>query len=201
MKSRIVLILGAVALVALVVWMGSSLEISPKHQSVSPESIKNPQSSLPSNRQLESPLEAITLPPSVAAKPRTEESRLPSRRDFTNPLAAASFQETPRPGQSSTPAQTEAVFDQIHLMFRNFRSAIGESPVGTNAEIMKSIMGGNPKGAMLGPPEGQTVNGNGELLDEWGTPYFFHQLTSDIIEIRSAGPDQRLWNEDDVVSK
>ena len=66
--------------------------------------------------------------------------------------------------------------------------------MGTNAEIMKAIMGGNPKGAQLGPPEGQTLNGNGELIDRWGTPYFFHQLSKDLMEIRSAGPDRRMGN-------
>lgn len=137
----------------------------------------------------------------VTAKPRTEESRAPSRRDFSNPLTAPSFQESSAVHHTTPDANTGEIIDQIHLMFRNYRAATGESPVGTNAEIMKSIMGGNSKGAMLGPPEGQTVNGNGELLDSWGTPYFFHQLTSDVIEIHSAGPDQRLWTEDDVVSK
>ena len=90
-------------------------------------------------------------------------------------------------------------FDQIHLMLRDFRTLTRANPVGTNAEIMKSIMGDNPKGARLGPPEGQKLNEHGELVDRWGTPYFFHQLTSDVMEIRSAGPDRRMWNEDDIV--
>ena len=71
--------------------------------------------------------------------------------------------------------------------------------IGTNADIMKAIMGGNPKGAQLGPPEGLTLNENGELLDRWGTPFFFHQLSKDLMEIHSAGPDRRLWNEDDLI--
>jgi len=86
-------------------------------------------------------------------------------------------------------------------MFRDYRTITGENPVGTNAEIMKSVMGGNPKGAMLGPPEGQLVNENGELIDRWGTPYFFHQLTKDLMEIHSAGPDRRMWTDDDIVGK
>jgi hypothetical protein len=90
---------------------------------------------------------------------------------------------------------------KIALMFRNFRTIEGENPIGTNAEIMKSIMGENSRGARLGPPEGMTVNGNGELVDPWGTPFFFHALTKDVMEIRSAGPDKRMWNEDDLMSE
>ena len=76
-----------------------------------------------------------------------------------------------------------------------------ENPVGTNAEIMKAVMGGNPTNAQLGPPEGQSLNEQGELLDRWGTPYFFHQLSKETMEVRSAGPDRVLWNADDLVVK
>jgi hypothetical protein len=42
---------------------------------------------------------------------------------------------------------------------------------------MKEVMGGNRVQAKLGPPEGQKLNDQGELLDRWGAPYFFHQLS------------------------
>lgn len=85
-------------------------------------------------------------------------------------------------------------------MFSNYRTRIGENPVGTNAEIMKAIMGGNEAGARLGPPAGQELNGDGELVDRWGTPYFFHQLSKDKMEVRSAGADMKMWTSDDLVS-
>ena len=90
--------------------------------------------------------------------------------------------------------------DKVSLMLRDYRTRMGENPVGTNAEIMKAIMGGNPKGAMLGPPDGLQVNGDGELVDRWGTPYFFHQLSRTSMEIRSAGPDRKMYTEDDVIA-
>jgi hypothetical protein len=96
--------------------------------------------------------------------------------------------------------EVAADFDRISLMLRDYRTLTGENPVGTNAEIMKAIMGGNPKGAQLAPPEGQTLNETGELLDRWGTPYFFHQLSKDLMEIHSAGPDRRRGTRDDIVS-
>ena len=91
--------------------------------------------------------------------------------------------------------------DKVGLMLRDYRTRMGENPVGTNAEIMKAVMGGNPKQARLGPPEGQQINGDGELLDQWGTPYFFHQMSKSDMEIRSAGPDRKMWTADDVVGR
>ncbi len=89
--------------------------------------------------------------------------------------------------------------DDVQFMLRDFRARLGENPVGTNAEIMKRVMGGNPANARLGPPEGQSLNDEGELLDRWGTPYFFHQISRTEMEIRSAGPDRKMYTADDIV--
>lgn len=91
--------------------------------------------------------------------------------------------------------------DQIRSMLLDFRTRLGQNPVGSNAEIMKSIMGRNEAKAVLGPPPGQNLNEQGELVDRWGTPYFFHQLSKDTMEIRSAGPDGQMWTSDDLVTK
>lgn len=145
--------------------------------------------------------ESGTQAPAITPKPRSEESRAASRRDFKNPLAPASIPEASQAPTSNTDAAAETDIDKISRMFRDYRSITGGNPVGTNAEIMKSIMGGNPKGAMLGPPEGLQLDENSELIDRWGTPYFFHQLTRDVMEIHSAGPDRILWTGDDVIGK
>jgi hypothetical protein len=94
-----------------------------------------------------------------------------------------------------------AELDAVRLMLSDYRTLMQENPVGTNAEIMKALMGDNPKHAKLGPPEGQGLNEKGELTDRWGTPYFFHQMSAAEMEVRSAGPDRKLWTPDDVVVK
>lgn len=85
------------------------------------------------------------------------------------------------------------------LSLRDYRTIMRENPIGTNAEITKALNGGNPRQARL-LPEGMTLNRDGELVDRWGKPYFFHQLSKDQMEIRSAGPDQQMWTEDDIRS-
>ena len=91
--------------------------------------------------------------------------------------------------------------EKVMLMLRDYRTLMKENPVGSNAEITKALMGGNPKHAQLGPANGEGVNDKGELVDRWGTPYFFHQISATVMEIRSAGPDKVLWTTDDVFVK
>lgn len=196
MKQRLLLIFGIGVSLALLFWITS------RPATVPPKPAENATAAVP---VATNPVISATSPPGIPAsdspapqKPRTEESRASSRRDLANPLTPSSFQEPSR-ASASDPA-TEIDLDKITLMFRDYRTITGENPVGTNAEIMKSIMGGNPKGAMLGPPEGQTLNEHGELIDRWGTPYFFHQLTKDLMEIHSAGPDRKMWSDDDILS-
>lgn len=107
----------------------------------------------------------------------------------------------PSPPQPDLIAKAAIELDQVGLMFRDYRTRMGENPVGPNADIMKAVMGENPKKARLGPPEGQQLNANGELVDRWGTPYFFHQMARTEMEIRSAGPDRKMWTDDDIVGR
>ena len=72
----------------------------------------------------------------------------------------------------------------------------------SHPEITKALQGDNPKQInFLKPDDGNRVNGNGELVDPWGTPYFFHQLSATDMEIRSAGPDRKMWSDDDLVTR
>lgn len=35
-------------------------------------------------------------------------------------------------------------------------------------------------------------------MDRWKTPLYIHAASRDRLEIRSAGPDQKMWTEDDL---
>lgn len=41
---------------------------------------------------------------------------------------------------------------------------------------------------------------DGRLIDRWGTPWQVHPLALDQVQWRSAGPDRRLYTEDDLVA-
>ena len=73
------------------------------------------------------------------------------------------------------------------------------NPVGTNAEITSALTGHNPLRLSLIPRDHPAINQAGELCDRWGTPFFFHAESASRMEIRSAGADRKMWNDDDVV--
>jgi hypothetical protein len=117
--------------------------------------------------------------------------------------------------QSKTPASTEihklpeitepaprAVMENMRSAFRQYAARFNGNPVGTNPEITAALNAGNPKQTQfLHESDGLRVNGRGELVDSWGTPFFFHQLSATEMEIHSAGPDLKMWTADDLVLK
>ena len=108
---------------------------------------------------------------------------------------------TAAPDAASSKQAGMIELDKVHYMIGDYHTLMGENPVGTNAKIMKALMGGNSHQAVLGPMDGQSLNDKGELVDPWGTPYFFHQLSGDHMEIHSAGPDKIMGTADDLVIK
>jgi hypothetical protein len=94
------------------------------------------------------------------------------------------------------------VLDNARVAIHNYAAAFGENPVGTNPEITAALMGKNPKQINFIPAEsGLHVDANGALLDGFGTPLFFHQISGHEMEIRSAGEDRKMWTFDDQVAR
>lgn len=96
----------------------------------------------------------------------------------------------------------EIALDNMRHVISDYGSMFGGNPVGENSEITSQLSGNNPKHAnFIRPDAGMQINDKGELVDPWGTPYFFHQLSGHEMEIRSAGPDKVMWTADDLVVK
>jgi hypothetical protein len=132
------------------------------------------------------------------------------------PGAAAPIPTPPAPVSNLSPNGEEAshLADQLNSpsgdihsdlrtvneLFDQYRSAVhGPNPTGENAEIVAVLTGKNPLGYSFVPPHHPAINAQGQLVDRWGTPFFFHQLSSDQMQIRSAGPDRILYTDDDEV--
>ena len=123
----------------------------------------------------------------------------------TSPNNLASRAASPNPAPAASELQNLpplTVLDKARVAVHNYNSAFGENPVGTNPEITATLMGKNPKGInFITPDSGLRVNENGEMVDAYGTPFFFHQLSGQEMEIRSAGEDRKMWTFDDVVTR
>jgi hypothetical protein len=118
-----------------------------------------------------------------------------------SPAVASSTLHIPR-AIEFTNFPPETVLENLRGVFHSYASALGGNPTGTNPEITAALKGENPKQTnFLKEEEGQRVNEKGELIDPWGTPYFFHALSGKEMEIHSAGPDGIMWTADDLVMK
>lgn len=71
-------------------------------------------------------------------------------------------------------------------------------PLGDNLDFARALRGQNKLGVVLLPPRHPAFAADGRLVDRWGSPYHFHPVASDFVEVRSAGPDRVLFTEDDV---
>jgi hypothetical protein len=107
-------------------------------------------------------------------------------------------------GSAEAPPQMDpmTLLGNVRHVINDYGSMFGGNPVGTNPEITAALSGDNPKGVkFLRDDFGMRVNGAGELVDAWGTPLFFHQISGTEMEIRSAGPDRKMYTGDDLVTK
>ena len=69
--------------------------------------------------------------------------------------------------------------------------------LGTNEEITRALSDPSQMGGGTIPLNHPAII-DGQLVDRWGSPWFFHQKSANVIEVRSAGPDHKLFTNDDV---
>jgi hypothetical protein len=94
----------------------------------------------------------------------------------------------------------EDLTDLSHAL-KNFALLVkGDSPIplGANEEIAIALLGKNRAKLAFLPKDSRALNARGQLIDRWDTALWFHASTRDRIDIRSAGPDKKLWTTDDV---
>lgn len=141
----------------------------------------------------------------AAQEPRSETTPSSAAPQTATPPASTGDIETPAPKPLPATGNPDITPDQkleaLRHTFRTYASRHKGNPVGDNAEITAALAGKNPGTAnyLADAPHG--LNDKGQLCDGWGTPYFFHQLSGTEMEIRSAGPDQKMFTPDDLVTK
>jgi hypothetical protein len=144
-------------------------------------------------------------PPIVAAKTEniSNDSNHPAKAVAVNVPTenlAAKAGELPPPAPVATNIPPLIILQNARQAIVQYAQVYGGNPVGTNPEITAALMGNNPKHInFITPDSGLQVNDQGEMLDAWGMPLFFHQLSAHDMEIRSAGEDRKLWTFDDLI--
>jgi len=92
------------------------------------------------------------------------------------------------------------VKEALHNLLSSIRFLGTEKsyPAGLNVEITNALLGLNSRKFGYLPADSGRINKNGELVDKYGTPYWFHSQTSQTLTITSAGPDRLMHTDDDV---
>jgi hypothetical protein len=93
--------------------------------------------------------------------------------------------------------------DNLFYALQQYKEHVGSYPSGSNADIAKALMGGNPKNVMILVGRKRELNSKGEIVDPWGTPLRIYFAGEGIL-IRSAGPNKRfddstILNSDDYI--
>jgi hypothetical protein len=125
-----------------------------------------------------------------------------------NPARPAMSAQPAAPGHPSNPAAAALLAPErsaaddlrfVQATLDDFRKRFGGFPTGDNREVVNALTGANPQRLAFLPRPHPAINADGELTDRWSTPLYFHHLASDIIEVRSAGPDRAMYTGDDLL--
>jgi hypothetical protein len=173
-----------------------------------PESQVHAREAQPS-RAVERPADASTDQPEAEIPPETTQPEGDSSIQPAEIVPAGPRASTHRirienvPGPELAPGLTPAaVLQNMRGAIQDYSARFNGNPVGNNREITARLNGGNPKQVVfLKTEDGMRINERGELVDNWGTPFFFHQISATEMEIHSAGPDRKMWTSDDLVLK
>ena len=103
-------------------------------------------------------------------------------------------------GDEKSPPMEDLISLQrvLHGYFSIIKDA-SRYPIGGNEDLAAALRGENANQQAFLPDDHPAFDREGRLVDRWGTPIFVHPVAARIIELRSAGPDRRLFNEDDLV--
>ena len=117
----------------------------------------------------------------VPGAPRSATARPPELRPAGSDEPVATTATSTPPVQTQSPVSTgtdavpetpessslpgETVLQNLRVSFRQYASAFGENPVGTNPEITSALQGENSKHINFLRTDGNRVNANGELVD------------------------------------
>ncbi len=98
------------------------------------------------------------------------------------------------------PASSEAeVKGAIFALMSSLRylSRGGSFSAGLNVEVTNALLGKNACKVGFIPADSPRINEYGQLVDDYGSPYWFHSEGANDLTITSAGADRLLHTDDD----
>ena len=122
-------------------------------------------------------------------------------RAALNAVAPAEAGHSPLADELNAPGRTASEDLAVVLnLFTQYRKRFEGYPSGEeNAAFVNALAGNNPARLAFIDRANPAINAKGELCDRWETPLFFHLLSRDALEIRTAGPDREFYTVDDQI--
>jgi hypothetical protein len=125
------------------------------------------------------------------------------RPSISEPTPATTPESSPLAAELNGPQSTarrdvEIVQLLLHQYLRRLHQRQGP-PIGDDIDLARALTGKNPLHLALLPADHPAITADGHLRDRWGSPYFIHAKGRDAFEIRSAGPDRKLFTGDDII--
>jgi len=142
----------------------------------------------------------VQQPPGV--QPSPVEPNLPTESHEPNAPASA-----PLPGEalmqaygdpSTSPIEDLQALDRVLTGYFSIIKNDPRHPIGGNEDLAAALRGENANLQEFLPADHPAFDAANRLIDRWGTPLFVHPVAGREIELRSAGPDQTMFTEDDV---
>lgn len=100
---------------------------------------------------------------------------------------------------TNLPPQNDlALISRLMDNFTLLVKSAADRPLSANEDWAAAFRGLNPARERFLPDQHIALNAQGQLVDRWKTPLFFHALGGRRFELRSAGPDKKLWTDDDI---
>lgn len=147
----------------------------------------------PASAPAPSPAPSTASVPSPASQSKIEN---PASQIGASATERSSLADTLNSPASTLRADLRVVSDILATFRTNFPR--DGNPVGSNAEITAALTGQNKLRLALIPADHPALSRTtGELLDRYGTPFFFHAESGTRMSITSAGPDKKFHTSDD----
>ena len=88
-----------------------------------------------------------------------------------------------------------AFLDSVFLLVKQRDTA----DYATNEDLVIFLQGRNSHQSPFLNKESQALNAQGQLIDRWSSPLNVHPVSQKLLELRSVGPDQKPYTEDDFL--
>jgi hypothetical protein len=143
----------------------------------------------------------LMVPADLPPRPLPPTGKSPVREGvverFTEDLTAEFLQ-----GYGSEASTAEKDLEQVKDVIDAFVRSVkipGALPTGSNRELIAALAGENAHRIRFLDSTMPWLSADGELVDRWRVPLFFHFVEANDVGVRSAGPDRVMWNADDVL--